>query len=51
MNERYHIDNMFRLIKWSSSGPSHRVTKLQKAAYTYGIPLAFTSECINKMTE
>ena len=33
---------MFRPIKLSSSGPSHRVTKSQKAAYTYGIPLAFS---------
>ena len=39
---------MFRPIKWSSSGPSHRVTKSQKAAYTYGISLVFTSECVNK---
>ena len=37
---------MFRPIKWSSSGPSHRVTKSQKVAYTYGIPLAFMAYII-----
>jgi len=42
---------MFRPVKWSSSGPSHRVMKSQKAAHTYGILLVFTSECSNKMTE
>jgi len=42
---------MFRPVKWSLSGPSHRVMKSQKAAHTYGIPLAFTSEGIDKTAE
>ena len=43
---KVYIDNTFRPIKWSSSGPSQRVTKSQKAAHTYGIPLVFTSGLI-----